>query len=125
MLQQPIDVRDVLRAVLAACTREPGRDLILDAGGTECLSHRNLVLRAARLWANEPKIRSMPLGLARFGVSCLESILPNPPITRAMFDILQHDDRVDTRAFCKTLGIELRSLDSTLSDHIGPESEPI
>jgi len=123
-LQQPIDARDVVRAVIAACTRQPGRDLSLDAGGPECLSQRNLVLRAARLWSNEPKIRTMPLGLARFGVSCLDRLLPNPPITRAMFDILQHDDRVDTDRFCETLGIELTPLDTTLSDHIGPESKP-
>jgi uncharacterized protein YbjT (DUF2867 family) len=122
--QQPIDARDVVRAVLAACTAEPGRHLTLDAGGPESLSHRNLVLRAARLWNNEPRIRSIPTGLARFGVTCLETILRNPPITRAMFDILQHDDRVDTHDFCRILGFELTPLDKTLSDFIGPESEP-
>lgn len=123
-LQQPIDARDVVRAILSACTAEPGRDLSLDAGGPECLSHRNLVIRAARLWQNEPRIGSIPLALARFAVSCLDTILPNPPITRAMFDILQHDDRVDPEPFCKILGIELTPLDTTLSDHVGPESEP-
>ena len=122
-LQQPIDARDVVQSVLAACTAHPGRDLSLDAGGPECLSHRNLVLRAARLWDNEPRIRTMPLGLARFGVTLLERLLPNPPITRPMFDILQHDDRVDTEVFRRTLGIELTPLDKTLSDFVGPESE--
>ena len=123
-LQQPIDARDVVRAVIAASTRQPGRDLSLDAGGPECLSHRNLVLRAARLFDNEPTIRTLPLALARFGVACLDRFLPNPPITRAMFDILQHDDRVDTNRFLEALGIELTPLDTTLADHIGPESEP-
>jgi len=56
-------------------------------------------------------------------VDFLERILPNPPITRAMFDILQHDDHVDTDAFCQKLGLELIPLDTTLSDFIGPESE--
>jgi NADH dehydrogenase len=123
-LQQPIDARDVVSAVIAACTRQPGRDLSLDAGGPECLSHRNLVLRAARLWNNEPKIRTMPLGVARFGVSCLDQFLRNPPITRAMFDILQHDDRADTNRFCESLEIDLTPLDTTLSDLIGSESKP-
>lgn len=122
--QQPIDARDVVRAILSACTAEPGRHLTLDAGGPESLSHRNLVLRAARLWNNEPQIKSIPTRLARFGVNCLETFLRNPPVTRAMFDILQHDDRVDTRTFCQTLGFELTPLDKTLSDFIGPESEP-
>lgn len=121
-LQQPIDARDVVRAVLAACTAAPGRHLSLDAGGPECLSHRNLVLRAARLWGNEPEIRSIPLWLARFAVKLLSLFLPNPPITVPMFEILQHDDRTDPKVFCSALGIELTPLSQTLADYIGPES---
>jgi NADH dehydrogenase len=121
-LQQPIDARDVVNAVIAACTAAPRRDLALDAGGPECLSHRNLVLRAARLWNNEPRIRSLPIGLARFAVGWLDRLLGDPPISLAMFDILQHDDRVDPEAFCQTLGIELTPLDQTLADHVGPAS---
>lgn len=121
-LQQPIDARDVVRAILSACTAQPGRDLALDAGGPECLSHRNLVLRAARLWQNEPKIASIPLGLARFAVGMLDRVHPNPPITPAMFDILQHNDRVDPAYFCRTLDLELTPLDQTLIDHLGPAS---
>jgi NADH dehydrogenase len=127
-LQQPIDARDVRRAVLAALaapqgsTPGTGQNLVLDAGGPECLSHRNLVLRAARHWQNTPRIRSLPLALARAGVGVLEALLPNPPITRAMFDVLQHDDRVDPRPFCEQLGIELRPLDTTLADFVGPAS---
>ncbi len=119
-LQQPIDARDVVTAILAACVAAPGRDLALDAGGPECLSHRMLVLRAARLYGNEPTISSLPMGLARLGVGLLDALLPNPPVTRAMFDILQHDDRVDPDAFCEALGIELTPLDRTLLDHVGP-----
>lgn len=123
-LQQPIDARDVVRAILAACTAKPGQHLALDAGGPECLSHRNLVLRAARFWNNKPRIRTMPIGVARLGVTCLEKITRSSPITRAMFDILQHDDRVDADAFCQKLGIKLTPLDTTLFDLIGPASEP-
>lgn len=123
-MQQPIDARDVVTAVLAACVAAKGRDLALDAGGPECLSHRNLVLRAARLYGNEPKLRKVPLGLVRFFVGILDRLLSNPPVSRAMFDILQHDDRVDPKVFCKILDIELTPLDQTLADHIGPSSQP-
>jgi uncharacterized protein YbjT (DUF2867 family) len=119
-LQQPIDIRDVVSATLAAAAAGPGRDLAIDAGGPECLSHRNLVLRAARLWDNEPKITSIPHRLARLGVAVLAFILPRPPITLPMFDILQHDDRTDPRAFANALGIELTPLAKTLADYIGP-----
>lgn len=121
-LQQPIDARDVIRAILSACSAEPGRDLALDAGGPECLSHRNLVLRAARLWQNEPKIGSIPLGLARFAVNQLDRFLRNPPVSRAMFDIMQHDDRIDPATFCQILGLSLTPLDQTLTDFVGPAS---
>lgn len=121
-LQQPIDSWDVVNAILAACVASPGHDLALDAGGPECLSHRNLVLRAARLWENEPKISSLPIGLARAGVDLLERLLRSPPVTRPMFDILQRDDRVNPEAFCKTLDLELTPLDRTLVAHVGPQS---
>lgn len=123
-LQQPIDARDLIRAILLACRSKPGQPLSLDAAGPECLSHRNLVGRAARHWNNDPTIRSIPTGLARFAVTCLEKSMRSPPITRAMFDILQHNDKVNVDHFCQTLGIELTPLDTTLSELIGPESEP-
>ena len=125
-LQQPIDARDVVNAVLAACTTAPGRDLSLDAGGPECLSHRNLVLRAARLWDNQPSIGSIPLWLARFGVRVLSMVHPQPPITPPMFEILQHDDQTDPSVFTSVLGIELTPLTKTLTDYVGPRatSEP-
>lgn len=121
-LQQPIDVRDVVRAILAARFAAPGRELALDAGGPVCLTHRELILRAARLWGNEPRIRSLPLWAARLGVAVLDRVLRRPPITRAMFEILQHDDRVDPDPFREALDLDLTPLDTTLADHIGPKS---
>jgi len=122
-LQQPIDARDVVSAILSACASRDSGDLSLDAGGPECLSHHDLVLRAARLWGNEPAISSLPIGLARAGVDLLEKILSNPPVSRAMFDILQHDDRADPAILPHALGIQLTPLERTLSDHVGPERE--
>ena len=122
-LQQPIDARDVVSAILSACASRDSGDLSLDAGGPECLSHHDLVLRAARLWGNEPAISSLPIGLARAGVDLLEKVLSNPPVSRAMFDILQHDDRADPAILPDALGIQLTPLERTLSDHVGPERE--
>lgn len=122
-LQQPIDVRDVIQAILASLRVAPGKDLVLDAGGPECLSHRNLVLRAARLWNNEPRIRSIPHHVARAAVAVISFLLPDPPVTLPMFDILQHDDRADPRALTTALGIELTPLSQTLADFVGPRDE--
>ncbi len=124
-LQQPIDARDVVTAILAALRSHPGRPLVLDAGGPVCLTHRDLVLKAADLYGNTPRLSSIPLGLARMGVRVVERVLPNPPISIAMFDILQHNDRVDPTALCEALGITLTPLEQTLADHVGPDRDAV
>jgi hypothetical protein len=49
-------------------------------------------------------------------------------MTRAMFDVLQHDDRVDPGPACKRLGLALTPLDETLRRHVmrrtSPETDP-
>ena len=139
-LQQPIDAADVLRAVISAlgvgtadAVREPIR-AALDLGGPECLSHRALVERAAALWNRKPWIVPIPVGPLRAGIGLLERALPSPPMTRAMFDVLQHDDRVDPAPACKRLDLTLTPLDETLRCYVlgalgvpgrtGPETDP-
>ena len=122
-LQQPIDSRDVVSTILAAASLESSENLSLDVGGPETLSHRDLVLRSAKLWNNEPQIGSLPTSLARFVVSVLEKVLSNPPVTRAMFDILQHDDQINPDVVREKLGVELTPLNQTLADHIGPGAQ--
>ncbi|MBW2498417.1 MAG: NAD(P)H-binding protein [Deltaproteobacteria bacterium] len=123
-LQQPIDARDVVRAILAAIDRGGSESLVLDAGGPTCLAHRDLVLRAARLWQLQPpRLLSIPPGVARLAVALLSALLPRPPITLPMFDILQHDDQADPKVISETLGLQLTPLDQTLSDHVGPPAE--
>ncbi len=122
-LQQPIDARDVLQAVRAALECNPPIDDALDLGGPECLPHRELVARAAALHGKKPTMFPVPLGLAHAAIGLLERLSANPPMTRAMFDVLQHDDRIDTQSACKRLGVELSSLDETLRHCVGPEAE--
>ena len=123
-LQQPIDARDVIRAVRAALDCAPPIDEALDLGGPESLPHRELVARAASVLGRSPGgVLPVPLGLARAGISLLESLSSNPPMTRAMFEVLQHDDRVDPEPACKRLAIELTPLDETLRHCVAMESE--
>ncbi len=121
-LQQPIDARDVISAVCAALAAPVPIRGSLDLGGPECLPHRDLALRAGALHGKRPVILPIPIGLARAAIAMLERVLPNPPMTLAMFDVLQHDDRVDTGPACKQLGLELTLLDETLRHCVGPES---
>jgi len=115
-LQQPIDARDVVRAIRAASDDASDPSLSLDLGGPECLSHRELVGRAAAvLGRTAPAVVSVPLGAARLFAAVAERLLANPPITVAMLGVLQHDDRIETGPACQRLGIELTSLNETLA----------
>ncbi|MEE3326177.1 MAG: NAD(P)H-binding protein [Myxococcota bacterium] len=122
-LQQPIDSCNVIDAILASLKVEHAETRDFDLGGPESMAHRDLIQRAARLYQRKPWTLPIPLPLARFFVGLLEGIGKNPPITRAMFDILQHDDRTDPTSCCEELGISLTALDETLACYVGPESQ--
>lgn len=118
-LQQPIDARDVVRAISEAATDAGPDTLTLELAGPDCLPHRDLVARAARvLGIPPPQIRSVPLFAATAFAWLAERILSNPPVTVAMLGVLQHDDDVQTETTCQRLGIELTPLDETLEHYL-------
>jgi len=123
-LQQPIDARDVVRAIDAALGDHGRESVALDLGGPECLPHRELVARAARvLGRSAPSVLPIPLFAARAVAAVMTRVLANPPITSAMLDVLQHDDRVNAAAACQRLGIQLVPLDETLAHVLRDQQE--
>jgi len=123
-LQQPIDARDVVTAILACLAKPELGNVEIDLGGPECLSHAQLVMRVAALHGKHPKVIPIPLALMRAFAALVARVVDSPPITPAMLGVLQHDDRVDSAAACKRLGIELTPLDETLRAYVGPETTP-
>ncbi|HEY5658519.1 MAG TPA: hypothetical protein VIY27_12095, partial [Myxococcota bacterium] len=122
-LEQPIGADDVASAILAGLVRPGLERLALDLAGPESLSHRELVERAAALLGSSVRVRSIPLFAARSFAALAELLLTDPPITRAMLDVLQHDDDLDTRHACQLLGIALTPLDEVLRRSLLPEEE--
>jgi len=122
-LQQPIDSADVISAILGALDASDTGGRVFDLGGPERLSHRALVARAADLYDRAPRVVPIPLPLMRGVAATLERLLGNPPITVAMLEVLQHDDRIDEAKSCEQLGVRLTPLDETLRCYVGPESE--
>ncbi len=122
-LEQPVDADDVLAAIEKSLDETFPADSALDVAGPECLPHRELVMRAAALYGNRPRIVSIPYGAMRAAVSLLGLVSKAPPITLPMLEVLEHDDRVDGAAAAKRLGIELTPLDETLRRCVGPEAE--
>jgi uncharacterized protein YbjT (DUF2867 family) len=113
-LEQPIDGDDLVRAIVAALGDASGESCALDLAGAESLSSRELVRRAASLLGTRPHIVPVPLFLARLAAAAFEAFSADPPVTRAMLGVLDHDDAIDPEPACRSLGIELTPLDVSL-----------
>ena len=121
--EQPIDGDDVVAAILAGLGRAGGGPLALDLAGPESLSRRELLARTAELWDNRPTVIPLPYALEHAMAFAFEKLLGNPPLTRAMLGVLDHDDDIDPKPACDRLGIALTPLDETLRRCVGPGSE--
>ena len=113
-LEQPIFAGDVTRAVVNALHFDAPAHRVLDLAGPESLSRRELVLRAAAVLHREPAIHSLPMAVGLGLAGLLEMLLPDPPVTRDMINVLNHDDDIDPTPATSTLGLTLTPLDETL-----------
>jgi len=118
-LEQPLDARDLIAAIRAALADRSAQSHSLDLAGPESLPRRALLARAARaLGQSPPRILPLPLGALRLFAALAER-LAEPPLTRAMLGVLEHDDCVDPQPALRRLGIALHSLDETLRASLG------
>ena len=117
-LEQPIDAVDVTEAIVRALDR-PVAPTTMDLAGPESLPRRALVRRAARTLGKQGAVISLPIGLGRVLAGAFEKLVANPPLTRAMLGVLDHDDDVDVGPACTQLGLELTPLDETLARCFG------
>ena len=122
-LEQPIYAGDVVEAIVAGVTRAGLDDVAFDLAGPERLSRRALLERAVAVVDGVmPKILPVPFVLNQAAAWLFEKLLADPPLTRAMLGVLDHDDSVDVSTACEKLGIELTPLDETLRRCIAMES---
>ncbi|MEQ8860587.1 MAG: NAD(P)H-binding protein [Pseudomonadales bacterium] len=116
-LEQPIYAGDVVDAVIAALEAPPGAPAAapeLDLAGPESLSRTALTHRAAARFGRRTRVISLPLALGMGLAFLFEKLSAEPPVTRAMLGVLDHDDRIDPGAATAALGITLTPLDETL-----------
>ncbi len=111
-LEQPIYAGDVVNALVASIRESFGRVLL---AGPESLSRRDLFARAASAIGGRGGSVSLPLGVGLLLAAFLERVSANPPVTRAMLEVLDHDDSIDPEPVAQRLGISLTSLDDMLS----------
>ena len=113
-LEQPIDADDLVRGVVAALGDHGSESRALDLAGPESLSGRELLQRAAAILGTSPRTVPVPIAAVRFVAAGFERFSADPPLTRAMLGVLDHDDAIDPGPACRALGIELTPLDVTL-----------
>ena len=112
-LEQPIYSMDVVDAIMSAVSLVPA-DRIIELAGPESLMRKALIERAGRLLGNKPTVVSLPIALGYSLAWVLEKTRSNPPVTRAMLGVLDHDDAINTRAATNLLGLTLTPLDEML-----------
>jgi len=113
-MEQPIFAGDVVSAILAALPEgiAPGT---LELAGSVALPRRELIAAAAKALGSEPvRVLSLPLWLGQALAWTFEHVTANPPLTRAMLGVLDHDDDIDPAPTAKALGIHLTPLAQTL-----------
>ncbi len=110
-LEQPIYAGDVVDALLKAGETPFGRLLL---AGPESLTRAELAQRAAQIVGRQTRTVSLPLGLGMALAGFFERVSANPPVTRAMLEVLDHDDAIDPTDAANALGLSLTSLDEML-----------
>jgi len=115
-LEQPIYAGDVTAAVRRAIDAPAAETPTgaVDLAGPESLTRAALTERAAAALGRRCRVWSLPLGLGLFAAAVLERVSADPPVTRAMLGVLDHDDAIDPAPAAARLGIALTPLDETL-----------
>jgi NADH dehydrogenase len=118
-LEQPIYAGDVVEAIVAGLAPDTRVGAVLDLAGPESLSRAALVNRAAAVRGEGPRrCISLPLApvlAAAHGIEVLARWFGrDPPVTRAMLEVLDHDDAIEPRTAAERLDISLTGLDEML-----------
>lgn len=121
-LEQPIYAGDVVAALLAAAARSDGPDLF-ELAGPESLPRAELIRRAAAVLGRRTRVVGIPLGAGLAAAGLLERLPGDPPVTRTMLGVLDHDDCIDPEPAARALGLALTPLDEMLRRCVAGWSE--
>jgi uncharacterized protein YbjT (DUF2867 family) len=90
---QPIAIRDVLRALVDALTIEATRGQVLELGGPEIMTFRDMMLRYARAAGLRRRIiLSVPVVTPRLSALFVGAVTPLPtPVARQLLEALRDD----------------------------------
>lgn len=123
--EQPIYAGDVIAGILAGLGTTMAESETVDLAGSSALTRAELTRVAARKVGGSTLVFSLPLWTGMALAWLLEQITGNPPVTRAMLGVLDHDDEVDPVPGARRLGIALTTIDVMLARCLeGVETTP-
>ena len=117
---RPLDLDDLSRAILIACTTQPEGVSVHELAGAEGIRYRDLVARTANILGRELSIGTMPVWIAKVGAA-IGGRVRGGGISPTVIDVITTAEVVETNADVE-LGLSLTPLSATLekivSNHI-------
>ena len=86
---QPVWVENVATAVIKSLDMPETFSKEYELGGPEILTLEEIERRTLSAVSAQRKLVHFPMGLLRMVVSVMESVLPSPPVTRSLLELLQ------------------------------------
>ena len=108
---QPVAVEDVAKAVAVVLDRKSAVHQRYPIGGPEPLSLREMSERILKAMGLRRSLIPLPVSLLRPVVAILQRVLPNPPVTSSLLDLLAVDNTVANNAIEAELGISPKPFD--------------
>ncbi|MBK49484.1 MAG: hypothetical protein CL768_00375 [Chloroflexi bacterium] len=119
-LEQPIYANDIIEVIKKdikrSLLRPESTDGIRALAGPTALTREKLIHEVAKIIGVRVRVISLPITLGYAIAKLLEFVSSNPPVTKDMLEVLDHDDNIDPTASSHELGIKLTSLEVTLKN---------
>jgi NADH dehydrogenase len=114
---QPVHVDDVAAAARALVSGDEGSDTVLELGGADVLSYREVVQSVMDAAGRRRPLVPVPLGLWHVAARG-SALLPSPPLTPDQVVLMSSDNVARPPGF-DALGIEPRGFRAALPECLG------
>lgn len=102
---QPIGVDDVARVIRLSLEKKDTVGKMYDLGGSVPLTLREMTERILSAMGTTRTLVPVPIPMLKPVVSVAQRILPNPPVTSSLLDLLAIDNTVPKNALTDTFGV--------------------
>ena len=114
---QPIHVDDVARCVVGALTGDVKSSQIVEIGGPQQLTYNEIVATVAHTVGRSGRTLNIPLWMIRPGIALLGALTPNPPINKAMLQLISLRNVAEIHGVEQHFGFQPRRLAGNI-DHV-------